>query len=1244
MRQEIKLFLGDREVEFNSTPQILYNWTQTDLQSPSVVKNSFTKSIAVDGTKTNCDTLGHFYDLSRYQDYGGSTGPGFNPLTKTDFTLYINGALYEKGYAKLNDVVRDGSGRLTFNLTLYGNLGNFFSKLTYQTDDDADAKLTLADLNYDYVEEGLENELKEWRLNKDEVWNAWGTVCGYGDTTSARYRMIQYVPTYNGKPDDFSSDKVLINYHNGLPSDIFTGLTTDNNTIYRTVNGYALGNYDGDLTPWTTFDLRSYLMTPAVRMRYLIDACKNPDLHGFELDLDPHFFNDSNPYYNNSWMTLGSFTSLGLAESSAETITATNVDLQRRSGARQGDLFNLVYTGGTLDRISNTNITLRVGFTPSDSTTATTLYTDTEYHYYGATRESYKSAGGCIVQLWAMNANDEIVATSNAYLLSSSKNKANTSDTPLWWNYYKTGELDMPTNYTWMDGCWKKKSGVFVFCDRSGNIVDLNFKLNTNVVYHHLVLKIKWPYSYYTRVKHQGIRGPGRPYYYPENDNMDNFYEVNPTGFPMYTVEEATGNTYHSIEDILVINRVRGAFNYSIRNLQITNEGYGNFLSNSILTKKGLLGGNDMDPASLLLSFSKAFGLYWYYDPSEEASDPEKAPNGVIHLMDRNSFFTEEVVDIDDKIDYSKNLTITPTAATSKWLSFNIQQTESQANSEYNEKYGCDYARQLVNTSYNYDLGTKEMYENTIFKGGVMVREKNALYAMGMASYGGEENVTYDFPIYIANNRFTYSLFDGDQSTELKVGGYLSTKGNNINTLGLNYYDSFPKLQLHGDDLSPSDGKGILLFLNGAFETNAQYKYWHVDHYETQNYPIYYWITDDVMEMASLNEDNPCYLLTFDEYNDAGARIARKINAVPNFTRDWINGGQQEGYITNSWNFGHPQETYVPNVFSTPGDSIYDKAFARYIRDIYDVNTRIVTCNVKFENITPGFLRKYYWFQNGLYRLNAVKDYNVNSFETTQCEFIKVQDPENYKLAPITTAGDYRLTLDTYEAPRTGATIGGTVYLQSGGRWYLGDVVKITYLNGTTFYDTATDYVSPTSGSGQTSTLEVTLPANTSAYTKYVTIYVEYEDYPHMEATIVQAASQSAPYLAFNDAVVDINAAGGTVTEGFIKQNMRSGLTASVSYTGQQTGWITGLTVNESTNQVTMTVLPNTGWNRSATITLSGTGTNGTTASTTFRVDQSYGGDLTIQPDHLTFGYLATSGDTIRVSYGGPWEITAEDQ
>jgi len=42
-------------------------------------------------------------------------------------------------------------------------------------------------------------------------------------------------------------------------------------------------------------------------------------------------------------------------------------------------------------------------------------------------------------------------------------------------------------------------------------------------------------------------------------------------------------------------------------------------------------------------------------------------------------------------------------------------------------------------------------------------------------------------------------------------------------------------------------------------------------------------------------------------------------------------------------------------------------------------------------------LRRFYWFDNAIWRLNTITDWNISSYAPTKCEFVKVMDVNNYK-------------------------------------------------------------------------------------------------------------------------------------------------------------------------------------------------------------------------------------------------------
>ena len=152
------------EVEFSTPPQILFNYSETELTNPTIVKNSYSKTITIDGTKQNNKIFGHIYNMQRIQGYNGSImGSAFNPLVKTDFTLYYNGSIYESGYFKL-DEVRRNNNLIQYDISLFGGLGDYLYNLSFREDG---TPMELSDLKYEW-EVDNDQELG-FKINKESV-------------------------------------------------------------------------------------------------------------------------------------------------------------------------------------------------------------------------------------------------------------------------------------------------------------------------------------------------------------------------------------------------------------------------------------------------------------------------------------------------------------------------------------------------------------------------------------------------------------------------------------------------------------------------------------------------------------------------------------------------------------------------------------------------------------------------------------------------------------------------------------------------------------------------------------------------------------------------------------------------------------------------------------------------------------------------------------------------------------------
>ena len=1196
MRTDIHLFIGDKEVDFSTDPKILFNFKLTELSNPTITKNSWTKQLSIPSTPNNDDIFNHFWNLERT-----NYGVDFNAMLKAPFTLYINGTLVQDGYVKLESV-KISHNTCEYVVHLYGGIGDFFYNLSYNEGSVGDEKKTLASLSYLSNDVDIEPDLG-FTINKEAVDEAWT----YLGQPSSKWDVINFAPCYNGIPQDFDSNKVLIN--NRGSAAVFQKSYTEGGTTYRPIyggtqnaSGYSLGETSEEMTCDETFDLRSYLQRPIVNVHRVLQACFHPTNNGgYQVKLDSHFFNQHNPYWTDGWCTLPMLRDLEIEAGQTETITGAVV--QNTSTNRK----NISFNTSSLAELNNVRLRINVGLNASEITgTSTTVYSYQHYENYTSTTiqgstyvRTLTYNGAALFMLIGRDSNGVICAKSKAYCLSSSN--YNAYGQPVWNNFSVTGYPE-PDDVEFVLGKWRKISGVWKFCDMSGNVVDIEFSFPTSAPIATLEIATQTNSSEYTKYKFTGSDSSNNP-------NIS-FVNVCPT-------MNTTGTTNQTKAQVMA-NRQMTHFTYTITDFYAEATDYESLFSNTYIPKDRLLS-TSYTPADFLISYCKMFGLYIYRNPSELADDPLSCPKGVIHIVDRDTFYTDEYINLQERIDRGKTMTVTPTLAGSKWYLFDQEPIESDAGDAYKKTYGYNYGRQLVNTNYNFDNNTTNLYDGNVFKSGVMAREKDKYFAMPYR----------EAPIY-AWNGMKYSLFafgeDGLEDCEIEIPTLRITNKQDINSLGLKSYDCMTKLQCHDNENNGTDGAGVLLFYKGKVQTLNDY-----------------WITDDILEMQTLNGGNACWLICGSGLDAVGNTIGIKTNNLPHFTRDLINFGLQEGNIVNSWNFGHPQVIFSPNTFTTDGDSIYDKCWKDYISDLYDQNGKKLECYVNFIGLPDNeWLRKFWWFDNSIWALWEIKDFNLADPTSVKCVFVKVQDVNNYKLSPITDSGNESIILNSNRVPFTGGTISGQIILQSGGHWFSVDsdgVITGYDLNGNSYF--VSNALRPHTGQGQTTNIQVVFPQSSASTEITWNVCIE-DDYDNRICTQVIQEGDNTPYLDFHSQSKGVTVPANTTSFvlHYVAQNVRA---ESIYATSNSTEWCQIVSVDTTNKTITLNVSANTmDYLRTAQIVIGGIGNNGAVVNNSTQFKQE-GIGLDIYPAEINFNYTQAGSGEITLITSTSWTAEIND-
>ena len=914
IRQEVTLYLNGQQVDLNDNGGIYFNYKQKDVKNPTVVKNSFSKTLTVPGTDNNDVIFNNIWDLTRVQTT--SQVPYFNQSKRVPFELFLNGELIEQGYCKLDRIRRDKVNE--YDLSLYGGLGDFFYSLAYNAE--TGNKRTLADLDY--------GQDLGFTINKDAVKDAWD------DLAEGTYNPITFAPCYNGIPDAIDAGKTLIyayNYAGTIRYNKGDGweeqqhfLTSTNNGEYHSINGYTLAE-GKELNEWQHRDLRSYAQRPVLHIPALFEAVTNPDNNGgYEVELDPDFFNSGNSYYQQAYLTLPLITELDMNK--VETSSAITGTVGTSVGSSTGVTNIGLELDGNWDKYSVT-LTLMAA---CNDTNADYLYTSQRIN-----NEHGWLLGGFGMQLIGIDENGMEVTGSNIVWMASQVD----GNYPKY-DDVKTGLLDRLLKTDTVESSYGSfvhtQLGLYMWSDTS------------------LTLTLE------TKVKLTGFRIRIVPGCYLTRRSMY-------SNFTPYLI----GNVWSALTGTNFTTGYTLAFNTNLVDTIgfITNSTAS--LSNAEITQNSLLT-TQYTPADYLISYCKLFNLYFDRDVTNKA----------IKILTSKNFYDKDV-DLEDRLDdsdydeawkpygYDRHIEIEPLSFEHKWYSFNYAAGNGPLVKNYKAKYGVDFGSQRVNTGYEFDSDTEELLTNNCYKNAVDVLWMDKYY-VDIKDSGGTE-----LPVFLLDN-VTYHLYnDGLDPTDIAMGISRSGSYSSINAKSTEsvQYDSFNKVQLC-DGNKPTDGANMLLFFNGMKTT-----------------PVDYLITDDLGVMFQLNE-KATWLWTAIENDANGNQIAIRTNNIPQFSRYIMD----DEYIYASWDFGRTKELFIPEISYIDGNAtIYERYWRAYIHDLYDIDTRIVTAYIQFdEKPTKESLKHFYYFEGSYWVIDEIIDYNPTSYELTKVKFVKVNDKANY--------------------------------------------------------------------------------------------------------------------------------------------------------------------------------------------------------------------------------------------------------
>ena len=956
----VELYIDGKKADLTTTVSVPMNYELEKLENPTIIKNNFSKTISLEATPNNNNIFSYYYNLTKVH-----TGIGFCANKRIPFELYRDNDLVETGYLQLNSI-KHKNNKYTYEITLYGGLGDFLYNLAY--DDEGNEK-TLADLNYGY---GENDEDFQFKLNSDTIVNAW-------DNTNSNNLLggtVNFIPSYNGLYENFDNDKVLINT-NG--QHCFPESFTQDNTTYSAIGGFGMAELNEELTEFQIRDLRSHKQRSALRLKDFINAiCKPKNNGGYTVELDDkYFFNKDNNYYENSWIALPLFNP------DSEEWAKAKTDLEVSSNSSLNVKLDYGITNTTINFSDNSKEDLeRAGGNSTISIdcdfSLVVNANSTESTLVQAVGGEKPQWSGIAVWLEA-SVNDIVLGVSDCVVLTKGMQYTEKKGKKIKTTYYKMPTVNdfeysekLKTNYIYYDGAFIKTSGNnyewngilmdgndIAYNALSSNTFRLSIKNITNYNNVKYTLKIQKLQSFSMYLK-EVVNNPW--------GGTDDLYVPSPY---LYTTKGV------AIEptSITASNIIYPSAILEVNNNKKT-------LQNVVITKKQLLK-NKITPASLLVGFTKLFGLYFVKDAQRKH----------IKIVTKNTFFENaDIIDIDNKVDYSNEVKIEPLMFNKKWYKLVTPALENTKMKTYKaDYYEAEYGQKRINTNYNFNTDEEDIYKDNQYQNVITILDSSKYYRNFWHQYTQNNKIANENAPTFGIDGCKYMLWNngdvedaGDKEYTYK--NILTSPLKPVQFGTLVGADVFPKLCCFDEDNDKqnlNDLNVTLVFYNGMKITQ-----------DIDGNDIWYTISDDLPIMESVNDGTPMYLWTNSDYDENGEKICNRVKRLPQFTRYDI----ELGKILNSFDFGVPFETYIDAEY--PEEStLYNKFWKNFYNDQFSENTRKVTAYVRFEDIMLGnhSLSNFYYFNNCYWLLNKIVDYDIaNPTRKVKCEFIKINNTANY--------------------------------------------------------------------------------------------------------------------------------------------------------------------------------------------------------------------------------------------------------
>lgn len=939
-----ELYINGNKVELdNAGVSILFNRQRTDYTNPTIVRNSFTKTIKLPGTKVNNIIFNDIWKLDRVQWTNA-----FNASKRTPFILMNNGALVEQGYVKLNNIVWNGQF-YTYEATLYGELGNLLYGLSYVIDNETEevSPLTLADLDFGF---------NEFRISKELIDYAWKRLDGDSSTTGDNYKLfdtINFMVSYDGIPQANNFDPKSVwcsvdrkasvrwkdhNYYaNKFPSEII-----EDNVTYKYISTmvskmdpddhYGLMELKKELSPLDIRDLRSYLLRPVINVKKMFEAIGNyiNTHYGYTLDMSDPFFSSSE--FTSTWMTLSMLYEINPDVETGSRFTKKQ--LLGNTSSPSSYLISYCKIYGiyldvdyfkkklTLTRLPNffekekinelkVDVSREIKITPLsfDKASYTFDYADGESEFLKKYKDIYDIQYGSK----KVNTGYRFDASTAPYIDN---------------NIYRQGldSIDQSIYYRYPYAARNLFGINMLFVYPTGLMDEANLP----------IYKLFNKDTYNTTGEVKTVDGEMSPNWYPS------IYNESDQSIKAYNIT----NSGYQFMDVWWGGLRPQVWQDSFPKLQCHSEDNKAVDGKNILVK---FNGFRQSKYGHLTSIEDR--IYW---TQETYTDNTIDATNVNYLLSDDNLYLKQIIGKNCYYDCPS-----PSSGYSGSYLMVINRLPSFSRASY------IYTRDNTKIPSFY-IGQYGDYTITGSSSSVSITKNNMYYRTSVSASSGRQYSYFSGYVYKPKHRyFIAAAVKTSNASAIKSGNNYAHPdiigSRLIDSNDLQYSD---KVQLIGSIVDSSNK--LLNKLTSLSTNNINTSVsWDTE------YLVVYDLTEIGMEDTLTTVDD-----AIEYFGITEKRVGYSYN------------------LTDTLDFGISRELYVPNCTYEQNIGVYNEYWKHYISDVYSVNTRVMECYCYLDNINDVF-REFYYYSNCLWILSKMTDWNA---ETKLCKaiFIKVNEIKNY--------------------------------------------------------------------------------------------------------------------------------------------------------------------------------------------------------------------------------------------------------